>query len=382
MKLTMNDHPPHRRFPGILSAGLALLVVACSLIQTWGDSRRMAGIDFYHYWVVPHVLQDNEIGNIYSADGRNRIARHIVWESGEDDTQPRRHMAAAASLQMDGGTIETVATPFLFTVIGVFSTDNYEVDNCAYEFLSLAAFVLGVLLIARMCGHSWVCSLLFLVLFTWCFDPFESDLRVGNVNRLQLGFIALVLWFLSRPRHRILWGTAWYLMGIGLAFKPNIWPAPVVLGLFCLFSRDKTAVVTMVLAATGGLITAVLLASVFFRGISCWVNWLEIVPQVTASHRVLAEGNHGLPALLRHFIGIDLSIVLLGLGLVAAGLFARRCRRKPSETPKTSGPHHSTQTCGSRVFRAWPHAPVLVTRVGALLRSGCTGRTVRDAATS
>jgi len=62
--------------------------------------------------------------------------------------------------------------------------------------------LLAMAVLARLCGHSWAASWLLLALAVTWFAPTISDFRVANVNRLQLGLLALHLWVSARARLR------------------------------------------------------------------------------------------------------------------------------------------------------------------------------------
>jgi len=150
-----------------------------------------AGVDFYQFWVVGQALGHTDVTDVYSTGGRRRLGAEYL-DLARREANPRR--AAVAEYRQ---TLETYSTPFLYAVLKTLSGGDYEIDFRNYRLLMLACLVLGVAILARLLGHSLAMTLGAIAVFSAWFAPFTSDMRVGNVNSIQLALLAN----LSLDRH-------------------------------------------------------------------------------------------------------------------------------------------------------------------------------------
>jgi hypothetical protein len=324
-----------------LRFGLALVAALCCVGLAWRESRRMAAIDFFHYWAVPQVLRTQNIANIYSLSGRQQIGAYLRDRAAAGRLDQRQGVAAEGSLKIDKGLLDTIATPFLFWVFDACSTGDYERDHFLFELVAFACFIGAILFLSRRFGHSWASALLMLALFTFLFEPFRSDLRVANVNRLQVAWLAALLALLGTSFSRGRWVGAGVLMGLGVLFKPNLCPAPVLVVVACLSRRAFGRSGLLIAGGVVGMLVGFLLPVMLFRNVGCWAQWMGVLPEVAQSQRRLVEGNFGLSSLLLRWLGVDASLPLLILTACMVLVAAWRGRHTPAGKKKSTNCEHS-----------------------------------------
>ena len=316
---------------------IALLIAASSLAGRWQASGRVSGRDFLHYWAVPHVMSLQRLDNIYSVTGREEIDRVLMREAALPDISERQKVATAMSLRIDEGVIDTIATPFLFSVFGLFSSGDYERDYRIYAFVCLICYTLAIITLCRLFRYSTASTVLLLALLTAWFVPLDSDIRVANVNQLQLFLLTLFLW-LQRPktnlRRNLLSGVV---LGLAIMFKPNVLIVPPFIIMAWLV--DRYAVRALIVAGGMGIGMGLAFAasSLYFGGVAVWRDWFDILPSVLASTRVLEEGNYGLGPLISSMSGWDASAGILLLSVAAFLFVVWRGRRRSSGASGSGG---------------------------------------------
>src|SRR5258705_1862400 len=80
-----------------------------------------------------------------------------------------------------------------------------------------------------------LCALFFVS--SW-FKPFGDEVIAGNVNRVQVAFLALYLWIASRGPARARDPLAGFVLGAAILFKPNLAIVAIVLGLGWVMTRQ------------------------------------------------------------------------------------------------------------------------------------------------
>ena len=303
---------------------LAVLVLLLAVIQGFAFGSRFAGIDFYQFWVVGQAVREPGVGDVYSNAEGQRLGQlfleRAAAEAGPPVTgqAPPRRLLAASARQV----LEAYSTPWLYTLFGALSSGNFDRDQGRFQALSLAAQVAALLLIARLLGFSWTAAAMATVVFTAWFAPTTSEIRVGNVNRLQLGLLALVLLLRARDRRwcRLAAGVA---LGMAVAFKPNLgYAAVTLLGGTAVLGRWRT-LIDLAAGTAAGMLVAFGLSSWLFGTPRAWLSWLEHVTLLLGAHdRTLAAGNFALSRVLDERFGVSvggvLSVPLLALALAVA----------------------------------------------------------------
>jgi hypothetical protein len=291
------------------------------------------GIDYYQFWIVGRAVEQRSVENIYAPQDRQHMADlgREVLRAG-----PRPSDRLKKSVEVRAARIETFSTPFLYAVVNAVTTGRYDADYDRFLDLGLAATVVSVVLLARVLKYSTAEGLLFAaVMLLWC-EPLSSDLRVGNVNQLQLLGVALYLFVRSGPGiARVPHGRRVYdvlgglTLGLLVAFKPTLVVVPLALAIARVIDRRWDTLWAEGIAAVVAAGLAVGAGCLYLRSASAWWQWKDALADLEKVSDVsVANGNYTLArAILEsNSPGFDVAPVLLMLGLafVAAVLIATR----------------------------------------------------------
>lgn len=377
------------RLPPARSAGLAFLplalLAALGLLNTWASGDRGAGIDFYQFWAVGQAVNESLVENIYAPEARPRMAGIFSRRALEDGSSRIR---AAARFRRE--EIQAASTPLLYSFFYLVQSGEFERDIRRYRLLSLGCFVLAVLAICRVAGYGPEGTLIVLAFASWTFLPVQDDLRDGNVNQIQLALIALSLWLrrAGGPAWRDLLSGA--VLGLAIAFKPNLALVAVVLGLFWAIGGRFRTLSLRGAGIAAGLLIAVAGSSVFFGSVSCWGSWLSTLRHLDEQFDVaVGWGNFGGARLLRDWLGLNLSpaLFLLTTGLVGVCAWGGRRREAASgsgSTVEASAARDELLMVGLGLLvpllaagLAWPHYLVLAIPICVYLMRPAEGRATR-----
>lgn len=242
----------------ILTA-LAALAVLYAVVVTWKQNERAAGLDFYIYYLNSQMQGRADVANIYDADEQSRIGEEFYERAQRGNSELRRYDATRRRFP------DSVSSPFLYTTLRWVSRD-YDRALQQYHVLLLAAFIIGFVLIARRVRLSWAPALFLLAALLLWYRGFEADLRVGNVNSLQLAALGAAL--VSPPL------AAGAILGMLLSFKPNLLLVPLLLALSRVATRDFARLRLEVLGGAIGGAIAFIAASLSYGTPRVWLQWI------------------------------------------------------------------------------------------------------------
>ena len=368
---------------------LALALAVAGLGSAWDLGRRSPGLDFYQFWVVAQVAGRDDVPNVYADEARSRIGAEFVRRSLTDEDSERRRVAARP-----WKVLVPLGTPLLYTAFRPLSGGSYEGDYARFRLLSLVACVAGLLAIARLVGHGPALALLVLAFVAHSFQPLKADIRVGNVNEVQVGVIAAYLWLSSRDDVSRAQIAAGALLALLLLFKPNLLPAlPVLAACWSLRGRRRKLARQAMGLAMGALLGA-LLPLLAFGSLDAWRDWLAYLTALPAAKIPLQVGNMGLSRLLFEALGVDLSPLLAtaSLAAVLACVWQGRRRAADAPTPPAAVEDTAAVAAGALVYllsapMVWLHylllalpAVLLVLRDGSRSPGGAWPRVLAVAA--
>jgi hypothetical protein len=316
---------------------LALILAISGILQAWDRTQRLGPIDYYHFWIVAQTVRQDRARDVYSHAGRTEVALLAKIRATEDAFVYVRELSAyQASLRTGeedpARSFQTLATPLLFAVIGSLSTGDYERDYLHFARLSLGLYVAGIAIFCRLLGYSARNGLLAIGFFTLACDPMRIDQQFGNVNEIQLGLVALALWALIKGRRAWrLAGAA--LLGVLVAFKPNLLLVPAGLLLAELFDRRFARLAELVAGLAVGAALGVAGGALYFGGLDIWLSWRNTLPEMLTLSFPVRENNYSLSQVVFEVTGVDLSLpfLLLGLALLAVALWQSRLPATASE---------------------------------------------------
>ena len=299
-----------------------------------------AGIDYYQFWIVGRAEEQLPPDNIYSMPNRGRMA-DFGRELLEADPAPSARFANSVQIRR---TIETFSTPFLYAAVNAFASGDYERDYARFIAVALAALALSLAALGWMLEYSALEILLFAaVTWLWC-EPLTSDLRVGNVNELQLAGVTLYLLLRRRPEGvgaDILSGLV---LGLLVAFKPTLGVMPILLALAWIVDRRWRTLLVQGIAAAAGAGAAFVAGCRFLHSWSAWSDWTHSLPDLEKLSDVSVRiGNFSLARVILEATsgpggpGIAAGPLLLVLMLALAGAALFLTRRRARDRREASG---------------------------------------------
>ncbi len=299
-------------------------------------------IDFYRAWAMAQspsrYAPPGDSFNPYSEAAQESLAEAMRRRVELAGRPPRLEAAVEAS-----DRLRLTATPFLYSVFGLISNQTYERDARLYRLVCLASTVLAVGLLGKLWGYSPAGILLWLALLGQFFQPLRSDLRVGNVNQLQLVqlavFLALLAWADLRRNDPgravdLLTTAAGFTLALAVAFKPNLaFIVPLVLLLRC--RRERLRDLSYLFAGLlSGSAVAGLIGCLYFRSWSIWQHWLAALRATPDAAMPARHGNFAPTRLLADRFDFEAGRLLAVVAalLIFGTLTAARRRLRFSQT--------------------------------------------------
>ena len=308
-----------------------VLAVAVAAVRGWSYARTWRGLDYYQFWAVGQAVSRSGGAEVYSEEGRKRFGAEILASLPRDEVSQR--LAAAVSRRK---TLETYSTPFLYTVAGVSATGEYDRDHAVFVLASLLSGLGGLLLLCRVLRYPPLAAAA-VVLLLEAYAPYRSDLRVGNVNLIQLGLLAGFLW-VSTLKHRP-WRdpAAGAILGLAVLFKPNLALVAVLLlaGWTVLRAFARVAGVAAGMAVSALAVLGV--SSVYFGTAGAWGSWLAAILSLPSEIVGVRIGNFSLVRLLGGDLGARFAPLLALAILSGAAVCLWMGRRRAPESPGGMG---------------------------------------------
>lgn len=285
----------------------AAVVALLALHHFWQQHKRAAGLDFYIYFVAGQLASRDDIENVYAAETQERVGEEYFERAQQSGSEIRKFDARRRR------RLDNVSSPFLYSTMRWVSRD-YERALLQYHVLLLIAFIGGVLLICRRVGLAWWASLLLVAALLFFYRGFEADLRVGNVNSLQLFALAIAFW--SPPM------IAGAILGMLICFKPNL----IFVALLLAISHDKHRLMRETIGGAIGAAIAIVIGMISY-GPRAWLQWVSAANQFW--HRLPTRAERNVTPFLELYReqGEWLGYVIAALLFAALVMVLRRSRR-------------------------------------------------------
>jgi hypothetical protein len=304
-----------------LAAALAL----AGILVAWAYGTRGQGLDFYQFWIGGQTAHRAGGGNFYSIESRNVLGAEFLLRAQTTEGSDRMLAVATARPQL-----ELFSTPLLYATFGVFS-GHYDHDLLAYKIICLLATIAAILLLGAALGYSPARALLVLAYVLLLFEPLRSDIRVANVNQLQLFLIALYLWLGADTRRSWRVVAAGFVLVLAILFKPNVALLLPLLVAQRLFAGEKARLARELAGAALGTVAGLVIGSMFFRSALAWVDWLGAARTLSQTLLNARLGNVAAALPLARSFGIVAPYLLLAI-LLGVVLFAMHRHAKQGET--------------------------------------------------
>jgi len=244
----------------VLLTAIAVLAAIYAVLVVWRQNERAAGLDFYVYYVNAQIAGRADIDNIYDRDVQSRVGEEYFERAQRSGSELRKYDAQRRRF------VDSVSSPFLYTCLRWVSRD-YDLALRQYHVVVLTAFLAGCILIARAVRLSWVSTLFLIAGLLWYYRGFEADLRVGNVNSLQL--LALGAAFNATPL------AAGAIIGALISFKPNLLVVPLLLMVSRVAAGEWRRLRLESIGGAAGVAVALIAASISYGTPRIWLQWVS-----------------------------------------------------------------------------------------------------------
>ena len=351
---TLDVHfAPMPRLLRIFLTALAGAAALYAALVSWRQNEQAAGLDFYIYFVAGQIAGRADIDNIYGAEVQERVGEEYFERAQRSPSELRKYDAQRRR------RLDLVSSPFLFATLRWVSGD-YDRALTQYHAFVLFCFAAGVLLFCRASGVSWAAALFLLAGLLLWYRGFEADLRVGNVNSIQLFFLAVAVAFMR---------VRWLLFGALLLFKPNVMFVPLLFAVARVARREHRALVRDLVAGAAGALVAFVVASLAYGSPRVWLQWVSAANDFY--HRLPTRMERNVtPALAlfhEHGEWIGYAIAAALIAIVCAAIV----RAKANDAPLLAGLGVAIYLISANVV--WLHYMVLAVPLAiALLRGRVT----------
>jgi len=302
--------------PGRIVLAALLVGVLFGYARLWGRCVESPAVDFYQFWLVGRAARLQPGVDPYSDAGRRAIAQAGL-SGARDSVSLRAAMAYRREL-------ETYSSPLLYATFGAAATSSYDRDRLTFQAVSMAAFLAGLLLIARAFDLGPLLRLLVLLFALEWNEPAFADAGVGNVGRLQVGLLGVCFALLGwRARGGpVLLGAV---LAVVVLFKPTLALVPLWLVLVWLVRRRYR---DLALAVAGGALAAALAVAWAARGgfpWRAWERWLAAAAGLPEGAISFDLGNLSLARAVGAALGVDVTLpVSIALSALVLVLLVRR----------------------------------------------------------
>jgi len=257
-------------------------------------------MDLYHPWGIPLALKALGSGTNPYADTPQYGAYldQLARASSSDVLQWVREFW---EWRRRNG-FEPTGTPFYYAV-QAFASADYDRMHLLYTLADLLACGLATFMMARLRGAAMLPALCAVAFVLGTFNPFIQDVRVGNVNSVQLlvlvamiGASQLRLW----ERHAVIDKGYLALGALFLVFKPNTMMIVAALAAHYAAARGMRRFATGALIAVPVALAGAAYGAWYFGSAHVWLDWLRYTQGMNGGTLVysLVEGNSSLPVML------------------------------------------------------------------------------------
>ena len=285
-------------------------------------------IDFYQFWVVTDIPSKEKRNEVYLPAGRISIGQEYLALAKKDNSAARRLMGAQSRT-----ALATYSTPLLYQTMHFLFGGDYEKDYQRYLLFSITCSLVSLFIFGFLANVSLVTVLAISIVYFGAFGAFQAEALVGNVNQIQLGFLASYLWTQSRKKWPIAEILAGLIIVLAILFKPNL----ILVYLLLLGARIYFKAPNIYKFLIGNILGSILgfcSSSLFFGTFWCWRYWVKSLADIDSV--IYSDyGNISFLHLIQVRDGWNL-IPLAGFclfSLFAFGLFRRKARQAGEGAP-------------------------------------------------
>lgn len=307
---------------------LACLLLVHSALFAWQYATQTPMVDFFVFWCVPHALSVKPVANIYTEQARREMGNEMATEAQSPSTPEAQKQATYANMQdtLHNGRVDAHGSPFLYTLIGLMSSGDYEADQKRFAIVSGFCLAAAVAMLCYLLRISTVSIILLLAFLAADFAPVVSDLGVGNINEIQLFAVALFIWFAGRSQSL----AAGIVIGMATMIKPTTGSVVVLAMIIGLADRDYRGLLRLLIGVVVSSVMCIAVSGLYFGNPKMWIEFIKSMSDTLGEGSYpLEKGNYGLAKLLFGATGPGTTIILITLVAVFAWLIFST-RRKSS----------------------------------------------------
>jgi hypothetical protein len=274
---------------------IALLCIGLLIAQATALFPRQFGVDFYQFWGVPVAKKASGTPHSPYVDTQGYADTLNALSDASDSAKLRLVNRLRRNL-------EPMGTPFLYASFSLFP-DDYGRAQALFAVIQHLATGLAVVLLARLRGVRMGLAICIAAAVEITFNPFVQDVKVGNVNSLQLLFMVVLLHVAVRRRYSgsaLVDGLFVGSLALFVMFKPNtVWIAAALALHYGITAGHRKFWTGMAVAAClGGVALAA--GAWYFGNARVWGEWLQFARALDGSGLPLSlqDGNVSLAMLL------------------------------------------------------------------------------------
>ena len=241
----------------------AVLCAVAALAVSVGVVRgvQAKGWNYLQFWTI---------GRAMPLDSYDRLHRKDLPREVASDPAIVRPGAVTPKLFL-------TATPLYYTAFAVTAGPDFRRSLHLFQIASVAVFLPGLIFVLRAWGYSTEAIALVIAACFFLSAPFYEDTRYGNVTRVFVGLMALLLWAVRRRTFVLRTAGAQALLALLVLFKPFLALAfPALLLLRLVAGRWRTGVYEIGGFVMGTLLGLLLPGWLVGAPMSLWVDFWGI----------------------------------------------------------------------------------------------------------
>lgn len=297
---------------------LTLLIAANSILFYGYKIFENPLIDYFTAWSVPKALSVTKAADIYTPEDQKALG-DVIRQLAESPTASLHQTSATKTImELYDGRIDATGTPFIYALIGLSASGDYAKDRRNYIIICLICFMVSLLILCRLLKFSFIISLLMITFFVSAYAPIIADIKVGNVNQIQLFILTLFIWLTAKSEHSL---AAPVILGIGAMFKPTTAAVCLLSLLSPMIRREYRILIRRIFGIGIGAMLAFLISVIWFSSIRIWLHFFQSLPKTLNFSYPLAHGNFSFTKLIFDAFGKNMSLLVSGI-LIAAFSYA------------------------------------------------------------
>ncbi|QWV92892.1 DUF2029 domain-containing protein [Geomonas oryzisoli] len=295
------------------------IILVCGIYSAWDKYETSIAIDFYQMWGIGNAMKasDHSLPTPYFAKSQYGKILDAISEATPDE---RLQVANKTNHQIYDFGLEPTASPLLFALFALFPrgySQSYGIFLACD--LSLFAFSI-VLLFKRFSSLSTFLVLLFGIIL---FEPFRSDLNLGNLNLFQFSAVSIGLYYSEKVRsHDASFasrGIFLALIAFGTLIKPNLALIAIAFAAPLLLPIRREEIIRLLATLVTSVFLLLAIPCIYFKSFTVWSHWLQYLTTAGKLNFGLFSGNLSTTAVIAFVSGQpsdSLKIVILVLSAI------------------------------------------------------------------